>query len=77
MKTTTIFTTTLTTPTVSAVDLVRDEYSKGLTFASNGDGTCSVSGIGTCTDTDVKIPPVYNEEKVTGIGDCAFLIVIA
>lgn len=32
-------------------------YSEGLSFDSNGDGTCSVSGIGTCTDTELNIPP--------------------
>lgn len=72
MKTTAIFARTLTTSTVSAFDLVRDECSKGLEFVSNEDGTCTVSGIGTCTDTDIKIPSVYNGEKVTGIGDEAF-----
>ena len=72
MKTTAIFARTLTTSTVSAFDLVRDECSKGLAFASNGDGTCTVSGIGTCTDTDVKIPSVYDGEKVTGIDNGAF-----
>ena len=72
METTAIFTRTLTTSTVSAFDLVHDEYSKGLKFVSNGDGTCFVSGIGTCTDTDIKIPPVYNGEKVTSIGRGAF-----
>ena len=49
-----------------------NECSKGLEFVSNGDGTCTVSGIGTCTNTDIKIPSVYNGEKVTGIGDEAF-----
>ena len=72
MKTTAIFTRTLTTSTVSTFDLVRDECSKGLAFASNGDGTCTVVGIGTCTDTDIEIPSVYNEEIVTGIGSLAF-----
>lgn len=62
MKTTVIFTTRTTL----------NEYSKGLEFKSHGDGTCSVSGIGTCTDINVKIPSVYNGEKVTGIGDEAF-----
>ena len=33
-------------------------YSEGLAFTSNGDGTCGVSGIGTCTDTEINIPPV-------------------
>ena len=46
--------------------------SEGLAYASNGDGTCSVIGIGTCTDTDVVIPKTYNGENVTGIGDEAF-----
>ena len=55
--------TTRTTP---------NECSKGLVFVSNEDGTCSVSGIGTCIDTDIKIPSVYNGEKVTSVGDCAF-----
>ena len=32
-------------------------YSEGLAFRSNGDGTCAVSGIGSCTDTCILIPP--------------------
>ena len=32
-------------------------YSEGLEYTSNGDGTCYVSGIGTCTDTILYIPP--------------------
>lgn len=48
-------------------------YSEGLSFDSNGDGTCSVSGIGTCTDTELNIPPVaLDNERVTGIFDGAF-----
>lgn len=46
--------------------------SEGLAYASNGDGTCAVVGIGSCTDTDVVIPKTYNGENVTGIGDGAF-----
>jgi len=46
--------------------------SEGLAYASNGDGTCTVVGIGSCTDTDVVIPKTYNGENVTGIGDRAF-----
>ena len=46
--------------------------SQGLEFTSNGDGTCYVSGIGTCTDTDIVIPSNYNGESVTGIGYQAF-----
>ena len=37
--------------------------SVGLAFRSNGDGTCSVSGIGTCMDTDVVIPTVSSEDE--------------
>ena len=49
------------------------QTSQGLEFVSNGDGTCYVSGIGTCEDTDVVIP--YNSpdgDRVTSIGDSAF-----
>ena len=46
--------------------------SLGLEFTSNGDGTCIVSGIGTCTDTEIVIPAAYNGERVTGIGEFAF-----
>ncbi len=48
-------------------------YSIGLSYTSNGDGTCSVSGIGTCTDTELYIPPVSPEgDRVTKISDSAF-----
>ena len=47
--------------------------SQGLKFTSNGDGTCYVRGIGTCTDTDIVIPEVSPEgDKVTSIGEGAF-----
>lgn len=35
-------------------------------------GTYSVTGIGTATDTEVVIPPIYNGKPVTAIGSCAF-----
>ena len=47
-------------------------YSIGLKYTSNGDGTCYVSGLGTCTDTDIIIPSEYNGMIVTGIGYYAF-----
>lgn len=47
--------------------------SEGLAFKSNGDGTCAVSGIGTCEDTDIVIPSTSPEgDKVTSIGSAAF-----
>ncbi len=47
--------------------------SKGLQFEKNDDGkSYSVSGIGTCTDTDVVIPSTYNSRPVTSIGVNAF-----
>ena len=56
-----------------ATDILNVKYSEGLEFTSNGDGTCYVSGIGTCTDTDVVIPKVSPQwEKVTSIGWMAF-----
>ena len=51
----------------------KSPYSEGLAFTSNGDGTCYVSGIGTCTDTNIIIPETSpNGESVTSIGSYAF-----
>ena len=44
----------------------------GLEYVSNGDGTCYVSSIGSCTDADIVIPEEHNGERVTGIGEDAF-----
>jgi len=47
--------------------------SVGLEYTSNGDGTCFVSGLGTCTDVSIVIPGVSPDgETVTGIGAYAF-----
>ena len=47
--------------------------SEGFVFTSNGDGTCSLSGIGTCSDSKIVIPAVSPEgDRVTGIGMSAF-----
>ena len=47
---------------------------EGLEFTSNGDGTCYVSGIGTCNNmTSIIIPSISpNGDTVTGIGSGAF-----
>jgi len=50
------------------------KYSEGLTYVSRGDGTCTLSGLGDCKDSDVLIPeksPVG--DTVTHIGVSAFL----
>ena len=36
---------------------VTPTYSEGLRFRSNGDGTCALAGIGTCTSSLILIPP--------------------
>ena len=47
--------------------------SQGLEFTLNSDGrSYSVSGKGTCTDTDVIIPSTYNDKPVTSIGNEVF-----
>ena len=37
-------------------------YSEGLIYTSTGSDTCSVSGIGTCTDKDIVIPPISKSQ---------------
>ena len=71
------YTVTCTDGTVSKGGIVTPfqpeaNGSQGLEFTSNGDGTYTVTGIGTCTDTDVVIPSMYNGESVTRIGNQAF-----
>ena len=45
----------------------------GLAYDLNSDGTSySVTGIGTCTDTDIVIPSTYNNLPVVSIGMTAF-----
>ena len=49
-----------------------DGYSEGLDFTSNGNNTCYLSGLGSCMDVNVKIPPKSpSGQKVTAIGDFA------
>ena len=47
---------------------VEKTYSAGLSFRSNGDGTCVLSGLGSCKDTYLLIPPKSpNGDTVVGI----------
>ena len=48
--------------------------SEGLAFESNGDGTCTLVGIGTCHDTDIVIPTKSPEgDTLTLIQEYAFV----
>ena len=55
-----------------------EDYSEGLEFSSNGDGTATVVGIGSCTDRTLIIPERSpNGEQVISIGEDAFNGIIA
>ena len=50
-----------------------DLSSKGLTYERLGNGTCLVSGLGICTDSEILLPTVSPDgDLVVGIGDDAF-----
>ena len=50
-----------------------DSFSEGLEYELNDDGKgYTVSGKGTCKDTNLIIPSTYNNLPVTSIGDRAF-----
>ena len=46
--------------------------SSGLSYSQNSDNTYTVTGIGSCTDTEIVIPKKYNGNLVTSIGLLAF-----
>jgi hypothetical protein len=48
------------------------DYSQGLKYTLVSDEYYSVAGIGTCTDTKIVIPPIYNGKPVRNIGANAF-----
>ena len=43
-------------PVIAPIETPDESYSEGLRFLSKGNGTCSVVGIGDCTDRAVRIP---------------------
>lgn len=53
------------------------QYSEGLEYTIIDDKTCAVTGIGTCTDTDIVIPPVAPDDRTVvyigkATGNCNF-----
>lgn len=45
----------------------------GLSFSSNGDGTCALDGIGDCEDSKIVVPSVSPDgDEVTEVADNAF-----
>lgn len=57
---------------LSSCELLNEMFG-WLEFTSNGDGTCSVTGIGKCKDADVVIPETSPQgDVVTSIGGGAF-----
>ncbi len=61
------------TPPADNTATVNKTYSTGLSYRSNGDGTCAVSGVGSCTAACILIPPQSpNGDTVTEILPHAF-----
>ena len=64
-----------TTPEKTTPEVPDEPFtpSVGLAYEVNEDGeTCTITGIGTCTDTDIYIGGSIDGYKVTSIGDQAF-----
>lgn len=60
-------------PKTDSGEPIEDYYSKGLSYKSLGNGTCTLSGIGNCTDSYIIVPMINeNGELVVGIADSAF-----
>lgn len=52
--------------------IVEATGSIGLAYTDNGNGTCTITGIGDCTDTDIIVPNKINNLTVVEIGEKAF-----
>ncbi len=53
------------------IDTVLVDGTPGLTYSVSEDRTAHLSGLGSCTETDIVIATTYKGYKVTGIGDHA------
>ena len=49
-----------------------DYYSEGLSYVRGGSGDYELTGIGTCTDTDIIVPATYEGMPVTSVRYTAF-----
>lgn len=47
-------------------------YSQGLDYSENSDGTYTITGMGSCTDTEIILPQYHNGKSVTAIAESAF-----
>ena len=66
--------TTLPVPVEPETTEVTTVYDSGLSFVSNGDGTCTLTGIGSYSDPFVIIPPLSPlGDKVTAIATRALM----
>ncbi len=54
---------------VSILSACGKSSSEGLEFKSNGDGTCTWVGLGSCTDTEIIVPEENGEETVVAVGE--------
>lgn len=55
-----------------AQEIVPATGSVGLSYTVNGNTSCTITGIGTCTDTKINIPKRLHGYKVKSIGKSAF-----
>jgi len=65
----------VTTPEETTPEEPEESFapSVGLAYTVNDDGeTCTITGIGTCTDTNIYIDDYIDGYKVTAIGELAF-----
>jgi hypothetical protein len=66
-------TTTTTKEEKDPDEPIEDPSSKGLSFVSNGDGTCALDGIGECNDSFIIVPSMSPDgDIVVEVADNAF-----
>ncbi len=64
----------VTEPSQPVISDKPEAYSEGLTYTSRGDGTCVLTGLGTCRDGELRIPEKSpSGDAVVSIGTSAFL----